>query len=332
MDNNELFIVNNIDDFRHSTETESVADCSSNYAQYRTKQVSTLSKEVITKSTTTTPETSSEALRTCRRRITQNFLLVWLDININKSNDDFQHSFTQLRTIVNTLEYFSDADKCVEYLRSLENEKAFIIICGAFTENIVSLVHDLPQVDTIFGLYSNNEQQQEWSKEWPKVEGVHDSLQSVCKSLKNVALKSDHNAIPMSFVPEQIIAATTSGEQNLDRLDPSYMHSMLFKDILFEIEEDETKAMNDLVTYYHNQDVSEVTLEKFQREYLQNSPVWCYTRATFLFGTLNKALRLLDKETMIKMGFFIRNLHRQLQRLHKEQSRTLAENFSVYIR
>ncbi|CAF2180142.1 unnamed protein product [Rotaria magnacalcarata] len=108
------------------------------------------------------------------------------------------------------------------------------------------------------------------------------------------------------------------------------MYSMLFKDILFEIEEDETKAMNDLVTYYHNQDISEVTLEKFQREYLQNSPVWCYTRATFLFGTLNKALRLLDMETMIKMGFFIRNLHRQLQRLHKEQSRTLAENFIVY--
>lgn len=45
---------------------------------------------------------------------------------------------------------------------------------------------------------------------------------------------------------------------------------------------------------------------------------------------VSKALRSLDMETMIKTGFFIRNLHRQIEQLHKEQTRVHSESFIVY--
>ncbi|CAF4421690.1 unnamed protein product, partial [Rotaria magnacalcarata] len=45
---------------------------------------------------------------------------------------------------------------------------------------------------------------------------------------------------------------------------------------------------------------------------------------------LNKALRSLDMEVMVKMGFFIRNLHRQLEQLHQEQLSKYEQKFVVY--
>ncbi|CAF2038566.1 unnamed protein product, partial [Rotaria magnacalcarata] len=42
------------------------------------------------------------------------------------------------------------------------------------------------------------------------------------------------------------------------------------------------------------------------------------------------ALRLLDMEAMIKLGFFIRSLHLQLKQLHQEQSSNFQQAFTVY--
>ncbi|CAF3893878.1 unnamed protein product, partial [Rotaria sp. Silwood1] len=58
--------------------------------------------------------------------------------------------------------------------------------------------------------------------------------------------------------------------------------------------------------------------------------MWWYTGELFLYGMLNRALRSLDMEMMIKMGFFIRSLHQQLQQAHKEQSDEYTTKFIVY--
>ncbi|CAF3877940.1 unnamed protein product [Rotaria sp. Silwood1] len=108
------------------------------------------------------------------------------------------------------------------------------------------------------------------------------------------------------------------------------MYSVLFKEIILEIDEDNAKAVNNLVDYGRQQQVSESQLVYFKRKYHRKSPIWWYTYECFLYGMLNKALRLLDMEAMIKMGFFIRNLHRQLEQVHKEQSDTYRKTFIVY--
>ncbi|CAF4908657.1 unnamed protein product, partial [Rotaria socialis] len=50
----------------------------------------------------------------------------------------------------------------------------------------------------------------------------------------------------------------------------------------------------------------------------------------FLFGMINRALWSLDMETMTKTGFFIRNLHRQLEQLNRQQACTFEQKFMVY--
>jgi hypothetical protein len=60
----------------------------------------------------------------------------------------------------------------------------------------------------------------------------------------------------------------------------------------------------------------------------QSSPIWWYTRECFTYSMLNKALRTQDIEIIIKMGFFIRDLLRQIQQLHSKSNN--QQQFVVY--
>ncbi|CAF4388010.1 unnamed protein product [Rotaria magnacalcarata] len=101
-------------------------------------------------------------------------------------------------------------------------------------------------------------------------------------------------------------------------------------DIILEIDGDDKKSMNTLKVYCRDQNIPEAEINDFKRKYRQKSPVWWYTKEIFLYGMLNRALRSLDMEAMIKLGFFIRHLHIQLEELHQEQSANFQKAFIVY--
>ncbi|CAF4640350.1 unnamed protein product, partial [Rotaria sp. Silwood2] len=54
--------------------------------------------------------------RTDTHEIVQNFLLIWLDANIDESSEDYHNSIKHLRCTVNTIETFQDTEECVDYV------------------------------------------------------------------------------------------------------------------------------------------------------------------------------------------------------------------------
>ncbi|CAF4279800.1 unnamed protein product [Rotaria magnacalcarata] len=126
------------------------------------------------------------------------------------------------------------------------------------------------------------------------------------------------------------MSEAVSNEQNLNQLPPSYMYSMIFKDIILEIDHDDNKSMNTLVNFCRQQNIPEIQINSLQCTYHQKSPVWWYSKSMFLHGMLNRALRMLNMEVMIKLVFFIQSLHLQLKRLHQEQSSNFQQAFTVY--
>ncbi|CAF5006850.1 unnamed protein product, partial [Rotaria socialis] len=134
-------------------------------AEYSTNVISAASKQVITSATV---ETSSEDFRARPRRIVQNFLLVWLDANIDEGMEDFQKSLTELRNIIVTVEPFTDVDQCVDYLTSIDDQKIYLIISASLDQTIVPLIHDIVQLDMIFVFCSNKDDHKVWANEWSK--------------------------------------------------------------------------------------------------------------------------------------------------------------------
>ena len=271
---------------------------------------------------------TSDAIRP-RHRMTQNYLVIWVDGNIDESNEDCRNTLAQLRTVVSDVNMCKTPEQCVEFLNEIDDGKAFIISSGALGQHLVADINDMAQVDAIYIFCGNKARHESWAKDWPKIRGVFTSIKPICESLKKVAHACDHDSIPMSFVPKQTMAKG-SDQKNLDQLPPTYMYSVIFKDIILEIDDDDVKSMNTLEVYCRDQNIPETEVIDFKRKYRQKSPVWWYTKEIFLYGMLNRGLRSLDMEAMTKLGFFIRHLHIQLEELHQEQSANFQKAFIVY--
>ncbi|CAF4510845.1 unnamed protein product, partial [Rotaria socialis] len=267
-----------------------------------------------------------------RRRMAQNYLVIWVDGNIDENNDDYGSTLAQLRTVVSDVNVCTTPEQCVEFLDEIDDGKAFIISSGPLGQILVNDIHGIPKVDAIYILCDNKACHEPWAKEWFKIRGVFTSIKPICESLKEMARECDHDTIAMSFVPKQTMTegATGSNPKNLDQLPPTYMYSVIFKDIILEIDDDGEKSMNTLVKFCRKKNISETEISEFKSEYHNKSPVYWYTKQMFLYGMLNRALRMLDMEGMTKLGFFIRSLHLQLEQLHKEQSVDFQKEFIVY--
>ncbi|CAF4545236.1 unnamed protein product, partial [Rotaria socialis] len=275
--------------------------------------------------------TTSDAISP-RRRMIQNYLVIWVDSNIDQNTADCRNTLEQLRAAVREVSICTTPAQCIEFLNEMNDEKAFIISSGALGETLVNDIHSIPKVDAIYIFCGNKERHEPWAKDWPKIRGVFTSIKPICESLKKVAHECDHDSIPMSFVPKQTMVEGAAGpdQKTLDQLPPSYMYSVIFKDIILEIDDDDKKSMDTLAIYCRDQNIPETEINDFKRKYRQKSPVWWYTKEIFLYGMLNRGLRSLDMEAMTKLGFFIRHLHIQLEALYQEQSANFQKAFIVY--
>ncbi|CAF4085857.1 unnamed protein product [Rotaria sordida] len=82
-------------------------------------------------------------------RIIQNFLLIWLDTNIDETNDNFKNSFLQLRRIVASITTFTDAQECFDFLSEIKKQKAFMIVYGHLVQQIMKQIEETSQLDEV---------------------------------------------------------------------------------------------------------------------------------------------------------------------------------------
>ena len=125
-------------------------------------------------------------------------------------------------------------------------------------------------------------------------------------------------SVPISFVD------TTQDLSSIDlnRLEPSFMYTQLFKDIILGMKESE-RSSKDFLDYCRQQYADNPKqleiIDEFDRQYSSDKAIWWYTRPCFIYEILNRSLRLLECGIIIKMAFFIHDLHRQIAQLHQAQ-------------
>ena len=264
-----------------------------------------------------------------KHRILQNFLLIWLDAKIDETNVQCQKNLKQLRSIINTIYTFKELNPCAHFLDQINNEKVFLIISGVLGESAMVNIHEKSSLDTIYIFCENKARHEEWTKKWSKIKGIHTQISSICEALQKAVKQLNQDSISLSFVPN-----TNSLAENLDQLEPSFMYTQIFKEILFEFEYNE-RSVQDLVKYCREQyegNIEELKIiDEFARDYRPELAIWWYTRECFTYQMLNRALRTLECDIIMKMGFFIRDLHHQINKLHSEQfSAERNTLFTVY--
>ncbi|CAF4278742.1 unnamed protein product, partial [Rotaria sordida] len=253
-----------------------------------------------------------------RQRMTENYLVIWVDANINMKNEDCRHTLSQLRGIVNEVKLCITAEECITLLNENKEETSFIICSGKLGQVLVPTIHGMQNLDTIYIFSQNKELHEEWAKHWTKIKGVHKTIKSICKALQVAVKQCNQNNTVVSIIS----AGADGSSQNLNQLEPSFMYTQIFKEILLDMEHDH-QAIKDLVAFCQEQyqdNTNELKLiDEFQRTYHPTLALWWYTRQCFTFKMLNRALRTLDGDIIIRMGFFLCDVHRQIEKLHSQQ-------------
>jgi tetratricopeptide (TPR) repeat protein len=265
-----------------------------------------------------------------RQRIAQNFLVIWIDANIDESTQDCQNTLGQLRSVVNDINIFTKPDAAVDFLTEVHGKNAFLIVEGNLGQHILSLIHDIPQLDTIYLFYSNECEHEKWTKKWVKIKGAYTDIKPICEALQLAVKQCNQDSIAMSFVTVSKGAST----QNLNQLEPSFMYTQIFKEILLEMEHNK-QSIQDFVQFLRLHYINNIPklkdIAEFERDYRPQYAITWYTRECFIYEMLNRALRMLEGDTIIDMGFFIRDLHQQIQELHRKQVGSYHRNpFTVY--
>ena len=260
-----------------------------------------------------------ERLRPSRiSQILQNYRLVWVDSNINDSDSDCQNTLAQLRNVINDVKIFQDPGTCVDFLRDVVDEKAFVIASGSLGKDLIPRIHSMGQVYMICIFCGDRARHKPWSEQWSKIKGVYTRIDPICEALRQSAKQCDQDSTPMSFV----LPTASSSTPNLNELEPSFMYTQLFKDTLLDMTHDR-QALDDFVKYCREREADLLgginVIDEFQRDYRPDMAIWWYTRECFIYQMLNRALRLLEADIIVNMGFFVHDLHRQIEQLHREQ-------------
>lgn len=265
----------------------------------------------------------------------ETYCFVWLDAHIKENQPDTRYTLKQLRTVVQDVTLFTRTSDCIKFVGKLTTEQAHIITSGAVGEDLVQRIHQLPQVDAIYIFCDNLTEHELWTANWNKIRGVYNRIEPVCQALYTAVRQPIEDLTPISFVSQvEEDEDDSNNEIDLNRLDPSFMYTTLFRRTLLTMKRgpNEHKAFIKFCQQqYADVPMNRSIIDDFDQNYRSDEAIRWYTRQCFVFQLLNRALRLLQSDIIVDMGFFIRDLHRQLAQLHREQlSDHKGELFTLY--
>ncbi|CAF3454978.1 unnamed protein product [Rotaria sp. Silwood1] len=260
--------------------------------------------------------TSSNTVLSRRvHRVLQDFLVIWLDSNVDKSKNDFKKSIQRLRHIVASVITFTDVQECIDFLSEIKNERVYMIVSGSVGRHLIPEIYTWPQLNSIYIFCGKQSVHEEWAKAISKIKGVYTKIKPICKALQIDREQCDQAMISISF----------------HGIDALFMCTPLLKEVFSEIDDDKAKSIKELVDYCRLQDdIPENEIANVEQEYNLHKPIWWYTAPCFISSMLNRGFRLLDVDIIFKMGFFIRHLHQHVKELYHEQQAATTTNTAPF--
>ncbi|CAF3522958.1 unnamed protein product [Rotaria sp. Silwood1] len=246
----------------------------------------------------------------------ETFSLLWLDASVNdtQENIDAQH---QLRTSINFLKIFEDADKCEQYIRSVpKDDRIVFIVSGRFGEIIVPRIHSLRQVSAIYVYCKDKKRNELWSHELKKVKGVIVLLDELISQIRSDQARRNRKNVDEPLSMNFSNTNTNKHEQSTSDLSGQFIHSQLLIDCLIQMKptSNEKKEFISLCQQYYKGNTMELSLlNEFKKYYSSERALWWYTREAFLYRLVNKALRVLNIDLLFLCRFFIRDIQQQLE-------------------
>lgn len=225
---------------------------------------------------------------------------------------------------------FSDVDNTLIQKKKSGNEIIFVII--SINEQILCQLDKLEAVHSIFIYSSNNSSQsiETFQERFRKVNGISVDISLLSRRILLQIKRHQEDLIPLTILPPSSFFLQQS---DLDYLDPSFMYIKLLKNIFMDVtySKDSRKEFIDYyrTTFTQNQTTTKM-LDEIEKYDDRKTLIQQYTSPSSLFGLLNQAIRCMDIEILLLMGFIIHDLCWELEELYWKSGMNDREKIIVY--
>ncbi|CAF1677957.1 unnamed protein product, partial [Adineta ricciae] len=260
--------------------------------------------------------------RHANETVTQNTLVVWLD---DQANNDQHHIVHKLERLMNQVQLCTDHNFFLYQVNTTINKELFVIIPGYVGQYVVPMIHDKKNLNSIYILCGDKAKHEKWAKQWANIKGVFTDISSIHEALKETVRQREENTVEITLTK---VTHRISDERDWEPLEN-------FREALLAIESND-EYFKDFIAHYRTEFVDDEhelnNIHQLEHNYHSQSPVWWYMSSNSLYSMLNKALRTVDIDAMVNMGFFLRDIHKQIQKLQLEQFSDQSANdiFKAY--
>jgi tetratricopeptide (TPR) repeat protein len=268
---------------------------------------------------------SNQSLQSVRKiENLENVTLIWLDREICLNRPENHKTFQGFREINNFTKFSTDPHRCIEYIKTIDKEKVFVIISGSLTKekDVLSQIQSSNAVDSIFILCSDGPTYENL-RNAPKIVGIFTEEGPLMKEIKTQLRAISRELIGFSFLNKKF-----KGHRNVTKESASFLSFQLLFHLLKNMEQgpNAKEELFKLCEYYYLGDESEKkNIEDFRDRYECKSPITWFTEEIFLYKLLNKALRTEDIDGLYLFHFYIVDLWTQLEK-ESSKNKELEEN------
>ena len=250
----------------------------------------------------------------------ETFSMFWLDAQVNTTEDN-RNTQLKLREIINHLKTFDDQGECHQRILSLSQEdRLVLIVSGRCGRQLVPQIHHLRQVSSIYVYCMDKKANELWAKDFIKIKSVIVQLKDLIHVIKQDQKGRVKIEEPLTI---NIFNVNNKKDQSTTGLNGNFIHSLLLIDVLIRmksIESDKQQLIQLCKKEYENNQKELVFVGDFEKDYRSNKALWWYTRESFLYRVLNKALRVQNIDLLFLFRFVIGDIYQQLKQYQHQSS------------
>ena len=261
------------------------------------------------------------------------FDVVWADSNIEKIQDDLDTTSLIRRMVRGRLSTFDKIDRCVNHiLDKITNQRIILIVSNSFGPPIISLIHDFPQIHTIYIYCRTAAIAESWSKPYKKISHIFTSKQALLRQIgKNIGVINELDDLPMSIFHLEEKQSTLQKLTNESAKFMWYRSVLTVLPLMAKYCNSKEEMLAECRKCYLNDEIEKKKIEEFAQKYQPHNAFWWYTYDSFVYRLLNKALRTQNLEIIFKFRFFINDLHKQIHQLYREYLMTESREHQLTV-
>ncbi|CAF2400065.1 unnamed protein product [Rotaria sp. Silwood2] len=268
-----------------------------------------------------------QTINICHGENKESVTLIWFDPNIGPRKDTEQTK-QQLRLINDYVIFSNDLEQCIALIESIDKEKIFLITSGSKASQILPRTSYFHQIDSIFIFCMNKYRYEYLLNKYSKIIGIYISLNDLCKSIKEQIDCVSRQIQTFSFFDQH-----QKSTKDLSKESAEFLWFQLFHYIITRLPRNQQakQQMIQICKEYYRGNTKEMKLiHEFEQNYRSEDAICWYSKQSFLYKLINKALRTEDIDLLYKFRFFIGDLSENLQRLHEKILLSEEKLLNVY--